>query len=376
MRKIFLLLVLVLFLSGCATTTYQLKPTYLQPIKYPSHEPELIITSVLKGSPAELAGLKKGDRIIKLNNEEITTVEQFFKVRDVSKGNISLCVIRDGVEEAFTVQLKENEKTIGVLFRDQLISSEPNRPPGISQWGKNIDMTVTTWAIESYPALLLGIRIYNFSEDNIIEVNPDNITLIDGHRLLHSSLAPQDAVYMIYGDTPTVRDINNQWQRVAQNLQYQMEAQRQAQYQQRQQQLLEGLYSQSMTGYQTYGTITPNYYGGGYTYRGTTRPNVMYLPPEPQPDYSGLGYALGMAIARAEYERKLKEIKALQQKIEFIYRNSLYKSFLPQGVGVWGYKYYDSRDLVYPITLQVKVNDEIFIFLFDKKREKSSVSRK
>jgi hypothetical protein len=374
MRKISLLLLLVLFLSGCANTTYQLKPTYLLPIKYPTAEPELTIATVFKNSLAELVGLKKGDRIIKLNNEEISTVEQFFKIINARDEDISLTIVRNDTEKDFTIQRKE-DKDIGIILRGQSISSEPNRPPGVSQWGKNIDMTATAWVIGSYPVLLIGIRIYNFSKfsdkDGVtLEVDPDSITLVDGNRLFYPPLAPQDTVYMLYGDTPTVRDINIQWQQVAQNLQYQMEAQRQAQYQQRQQQLLESLHSQNMSGYQIHGTLTPNYYGRNYRFQGTARPNVMYLPPTPQPDYSGLGYALGMAIARAQYERKLKEIKALQQTIELIYRNSLYKCSIPFGVGVWGYRYYDSRSLVYPITLQVKVNEEIFTFLFHKKGEK------
>ncbi len=84
------------------------------------------IGKVIKGSPAENAGLKPGDVILKINGKEITRWEQVVELIGKSKGKpVKLLILRNGKTLKITVKPHLNEKlgryTIGIVPKINLV---------------------------------------------------------------------------------------------------------------------------------------------------------------------------------------------------------------------------------------------------------------
>ncbi len=79
-------------------------------------EKGLYIMSVSEGSAAELAGLTRGDIIIKFNGEEVSTSKEINEKRDQFKAGdtITLTIIRDGKEKNVSLTLGENKPDMGL----------------------------------------------------------------------------------------------------------------------------------------------------------------------------------------------------------------------------------------------------------------------
>lgn len=75
-----------------------------------SSDVKVIIAEIQKNTPAEEAGLKRGDIIIKLDDEEIENSAHFkSKLYTYKKGDkVKITVIRDGKEKTIEVKLSEN----------------------------------------------------------------------------------------------------------------------------------------------------------------------------------------------------------------------------------------------------------------------------
>lgn len=79
-----------------------------------------IIGKVIKGSPAEKAGLKPGDVILQINGKEITSWRQVVKLIGNSSGKqVEILVLRNGKKVAITVKPHFNKQlnryTIGII---------------------------------------------------------------------------------------------------------------------------------------------------------------------------------------------------------------------------------------------------------------------
>lgn len=88
----------------------------------PNYEP--VVSLVTKGSPAEIAGLKSGDKILKVDNKEVK------KFRDINLGilcsdnkKISFTVERDGVIKNYEIEpeIKEEKKPWGTVKRTKVV---------------------------------------------------------------------------------------------------------------------------------------------------------------------------------------------------------------------------------------------------------------
>ena len=84
------------------------------------------IGKVIKGSPAEKAGLKPGDVILKINGKEITRWEQVVELIGKSKGEpVKLLILRNGKTLEITVKPHLNKKlgryTIGIVPKVNLV---------------------------------------------------------------------------------------------------------------------------------------------------------------------------------------------------------------------------------------------------------------
>lgn len=75
----------------------------------------LIITSPMSGSPAEKAGLKSGDTIIKVDGEDMTGIDGNLVLRRIlgpAGTNVTLTVFRKGVEQPFDVTITRAKITL------------------------------------------------------------------------------------------------------------------------------------------------------------------------------------------------------------------------------------------------------------------------
>ena len=71
-----------------------------------------IIESTFEDSPAEKAGLQKGDKIVGINNEDVTnkSLEEVTKMIKDKKGFITLSIIRNNQKQDVKVEVKEIDK--------------------------------------------------------------------------------------------------------------------------------------------------------------------------------------------------------------------------------------------------------------------------
>jgi S1-C subfamily serine protease len=78
----------------------------------------VMVREVTAGSPAAKAGLKSGDRVVKLGDEDVTDVERFLRAVAAKKpgDKLTLGVLRDGKEQKLTVTLGERAGREGPAF--------------------------------------------------------------------------------------------------------------------------------------------------------------------------------------------------------------------------------------------------------------------
>src|SRR5271165_3744350 len=73
------------------------------------HGQGVLVRSVEKGSPAEAAGLKAGDVIVKVNNETVHDMADWRRAMHVRSGKIPVSVVRDKHEQAIVINLPTSE---------------------------------------------------------------------------------------------------------------------------------------------------------------------------------------------------------------------------------------------------------------------------
>ena len=65
----------------------------------------VLVRSVEKGSPADAAGLRAGDVIVKLNNETVHDMADWRRAMRLKAGQISVTVVRDKHEQTVVMHL-------------------------------------------------------------------------------------------------------------------------------------------------------------------------------------------------------------------------------------------------------------------------------
>jgi len=80
----------------------------------------VVVREVTPASPAAKAGLKKGDRIVKLGDQEVSDVEKFLRTVASKKpgDKLTLVVRRDGKEQSLTATLAEPTGRVAPGFPD------------------------------------------------------------------------------------------------------------------------------------------------------------------------------------------------------------------------------------------------------------------
>lgn len=81
----------------------------------------ILVGSVIEGSPADRAGLKKGDIIVKFDGQPVNNVDQFrLKVAEAGVGRrVSIEILRDGKSKTIDVTLGERPTEVASAQRNQ-----------------------------------------------------------------------------------------------------------------------------------------------------------------------------------------------------------------------------------------------------------------
>jgi serine protease Do len=126
----------------------------------------ILVADVLTDSPAEKAGLKTGDVILKLNGDDITDIGSFRnKIAMTSPGtDVKLLIMRDGKQQEITVKIGELSKV-----RAQTGISDITKKLGLQVqdltretaklYGVPMDKGVIVTGVAAYsPAYMKGIK--------------------------------------------------------------------------------------------------------------------------------------------------------------------------------------------------------------------------
>ena len=116
----------------------------------------LTVIAPLKGSPAERAGIKAGDKILKIDDKstgELSLEEAVRSIRGEKGTKVKLVIIRNGDDESRTIEIERAVINIPVLDTDTNASAKISKEDG-----KPIEET------EAEKNGIFVIKLYNFSE--------------------------------------------------------------------------------------------------------------------------------------------------------------------------------------------------------------------
>ncbi len=147
-----------------------------------------MVRDVMPDTPAAKAGLKRGDRVVKMANEEVRNTEKFLQSIAAKKpgDKIALDIMRDGKEEKLTVTLGDWPESIGFapppLFRRPAflgVQTEPMNQELKKRLNVEVDAgAVVTDVVPDSPAAKAGLK----RDDVITTFNDHGVkTPIDLH---------------------------------------------------------------------------------------------------------------------------------------------------------------------------------------------------
>jgi regulator of sigma E protease len=108
--------------------------TYLSPLFNYSHYISATVGSFSKDSPAKMAGMREGDRIVSINGHHIENWESVGESIQLLKGNLLFDVIRDNSRVTIEVNpiVKKQKNRFGESVNRRLIGIAPNAPDELS----------------------------------------------------------------------------------------------------------------------------------------------------------------------------------------------------------------------------------------------------
>jgi serine protease Do len=165
----------------------------------------VLVGDVIKNSPAEEVGIKTGDIIMKVNDEEVNSPEELQdKIRDVEIGkNADIEVMRDGKTINFIVEIVEmptvevegsespKEKVFSVQTGIQVepVTSEIAKEMGLS-WVKGL---VITEVVVGSSADDMGLQ----QGDIVLEANRTEVSSIEEWEKVINKLEPGDTLLLL-----------------------------------------------------------------------------------------------------------------------------------------------------------------------------------
>ncbi|MBG7630445.1 MAG: RIP metalloprotease RseP [Bacteroidetes bacterium] len=107
-----------------------------------------VIDTVVVDTPAEKAGLLKGDRIISVNNSPVAYWQDFTKLIQQSENEVNLTIERNGVAENITINPDE-DRTIGVSnFRQNSVDYKHKKYTFLESISKGNSLAI--WTLKDY----------------------------------------------------------------------------------------------------------------------------------------------------------------------------------------------------------------------------------
>ena len=90
----------------------------------------VLISRVVADSPADKAGLRKGDIVVSVNSRKVSSPEELTRVvRASSVGQtVRLAVVRDGAQRALSARLAERPDDVGAEIEEPEAPDEPDMP--------------------------------------------------------------------------------------------------------------------------------------------------------------------------------------------------------------------------------------------------------
>lgn len=169
-----------------------------------------LVGDVVKGSPADKVGIKRGDVIVEFDSKKIKSVEDLPKLvaaaRPESKSE--MVVIRDGTRKKFAVTigtLKEEKETVEAKTEEDMGLSVQNITPEIAQQ-LNLDTTegvIITDVNPSSPAYASGVK----RGQVIIEINRKDIKDVEDYKKIVEKIKGGDVVTLLVKDGKSTRYI-------------------------------------------------------------------------------------------------------------------------------------------------------------------------
>ena len=110
---VFTCLILALFTSAFAQPSAPGRPRLGVKLEPAADDEGIVITEVMYGYAAETAGLRGGDVVVRVGDQEITGVEAFRKaVGSIGDGaTVPFVVVRDGQEQTTTLELDSDAES-------------------------------------------------------------------------------------------------------------------------------------------------------------------------------------------------------------------------------------------------------------------------
>lgn len=130
----------------------------------------IVVVAPLKGSPAEKAGIKSGDRIVKVDSKEIKSNESIFdvvsKIRGEAGTKVSLTVVRKGEIKPLDISITRGEidvpsmelKDVDNLSGVKILRVSRFTDESVSAWNGNWDKMVREIVATKAKGLILDLR--------------------------------------------------------------------------------------------------------------------------------------------------------------------------------------------------------------------------
>jgi|SRR5665648_3603 len=182
----------------------KLTPEITKQFDLPEDAKGVLVGDVVKDSPAEVAGIKRGDVISKVNNEEVGSPEELQdKIRSIKVGeNANIEISRNGKTISFIVKIAEmpteqgteeipKAKTFSVQtgLKVEIVTSEVAKELGLPQ----VQGLVITEVIPGSSADDMGLQ----RGDVILEANRTEVSSIDEWDGVISKLEPGDTLLLL-----------------------------------------------------------------------------------------------------------------------------------------------------------------------------------
>jgi len=183
----------------------EVTPEIAEQFDLPEDAKGVLVGDVIKDSPAEKSGIKRGDIITKVNNEEVDSPgelqDKIGSIEIGEKANIE--VVRDGKEISFVVRIDEmptvdeegselsKEKVFSVQtgLKVQMVTPEIAKEVGLP-WVKGLAITEV---ISGSSADDMGLQ----PGDIILEANRVEVSTVDEWEKVISKLEPGDTLLLL-----------------------------------------------------------------------------------------------------------------------------------------------------------------------------------